>query len=227
VISVEPNRTDRWVRQAAAVTGSAAVSFWTLSLADRWLGGGAAVTGPWQALTDVATGLLAAALIPVAIHVLAHPRATPLPPRAAASAVSGLVTAVYCLVTGLTVTTMGLLVNGREITGSESFGGPFPAQLLILTLTLLAAIATAVAMRQLFAVHTAARAGHRSTHLTRPDLADDLALLSARFLPGSPLAQGLAWANRGLDRWSWSPRRHLGIAARFGGRPGRVQPQPD
>ena len=203
------------------------MSFWTLNLTDRWLGGGAAATGPWQALTGVATGLLVAALIPVAIHVLAHPRATPLPPRAAASAVSGLVTAVYCLMAGLTATTMGLLVNGREITGSESFGGPFPAQLLILALTLLTAIATAVAVRRLFAVHTAERSGHRVAHLARPDLADDLALLSARLLPGSPLAQGLAWANRGLDRWSWSPRRHLGVAARFSGRPGRVQHQPE
>jgi hypothetical protein len=42
----------------------------------------------------------------------------------------------------------------------------------------------------------------------RPDLADELATLTASMLPGSVAARVAAWLDRGLDAWRLSPRRH-------------------
>lgn len=214
--------TDRaWcaVRRATAATGVAAGCLVALALTDHLIGG-VASGQVWRLVADLAVLLLVVVLAPAAVRVLAHPGATGLPARSGAGASTGLVGALGCVVVGFVATMAGRLAGGTAVTA------PIAGRLLLVTTAGLSLAATAVAVGQLRDVLVGAASVRRSGLPARPDLFDDLALLSARTLPGSPAARALAWGNRGLDRWPWSPRRRT---AAGGVRPrlGRVRPQPE
>jgi hypothetical protein len=187
------------VRRAAAATGLAAACLVALAVTDH-LVGGVASGQAWRIVADLAVLLLGVALVPVAVRVLAHPGATGLPARSGVGATAGLVGALGCVVVGFVATMVGRLA------GETVESAPIAGRLLLVTTAVLTLLATAVAAGRLRDVR-AGTAVRRADLPGRPDLFDDLALLSARSFPGSPAARALAWGNRGLDRWAWSPRR--------------------
>lgn len=231
MISRGAAHADHAVRRATAATGSAAAAWWAVALADRWTAGPS--VHPLQPLADAAALLLAVFLVPVAVRVLAHPRTTPLPARTSAGVLSGLVAAVGYLVIAV-VTTAVIHVFGAG--GAGGAGVSVPARAALGALTGLTVVAGTLAGAQLYALR-GAFSERRGPLAARPDLFDDLTLLVARTLPGGPTARSLAWLNRGLDHWSWSPRRRRAVARPSGtgatsipgpaGALARVRPQPE
>jgi hypothetical protein len=235
VIFAGPDRSSRGARRAAAAAGSATALVWALVGVDHLLCTGFAAAPLLRDVVAASTAASVALLAPVTVRVLAHPSGSTMPARARAASVRGLSAVLGFLVIAQVAAValqLGALAVG-VLTGTTA------ARVLALSLTGLATLATAVAawqLRSLRANGSAPESSAASSSLlslgmptaglpTRPDLLDDLALLSARALPGSPVAWGLAWLNRGLDSWPWSPRRHTGRIAVL--RPARVQPQPD
>jgi hypothetical protein len=166
-------------------------------------------TGPSTAGLVIAAAALPVVLAPTAVRLLAHPRSAALPPQAHRTAVAGITGALSCLVAGL----VALTASG-EADDSRALA-------VLTALTALVTVGAGVVAAPLCRTRPGPRASHRPGPATcpRPDLFDDLALLSARAVPGSPAARGLARLNRGLDRWTWSPRRRT---SRPLGRPVRL-----
>lgn len=193
------DRSCRAVRRAAAATGLAAASLVALAVTDH-LVGGVASGHAWRVVADLAVLLLGVVLVPVAVRVLAHPGATGLPARSGVGASAGLVGALGCVVVGFVATMVGRLAGGTVE------AAPIAGRMILVASAVLTLAATAIAVGQLRDVRAGTTALRRADIPARPDLFDDLALLSARSFPGSPAARSLAWCNRGLDRWAWSPR---------------------
>jgi hypothetical protein len=213
------------IRRATTAMGAAAGCLVALIVTARLTGGSAAPGPVLRMVADLAVGMLVALLAPAAVRVLAHPRGAALPARSRSGAVAGLTGALGCLLVGF-ATTMA-----DRLAGGSGLGGPVAGRVLPAVLAGLALAATAVAAGLLHGVRMTGASERRSALPARPDLFDDLALLSARTLPGSPTARTLAWCNRGLDRWAWSPRRRAAAASgAASGAPsglGRVRPQPE
>lgn len=213
------------IRRAAAAMGAAAVCLVALIVTDRLTGGGAAPGQVLHVVADLAVGMLVVLLAPVAVRVLAHPRGATLPTRSRSGAVAGLTGALGCLLVGF-ATTMA-----DRLAGGSGTGGPVAGRVLLVVLAGLTLAATAVAAGLLHGVRMTGIPERGSALPARPDLFDDLALLTARTLPGSPTARALARCNRGLDRWVWSPRsRAAASSGAASGTPsglGRVRPQPE
>jgi hypothetical protein len=204
----------RSLRRAVAGAGVASAALWVAGLTARVVASDGAGPlwggGPLSVLRGIAALLLPFVLIPSVIRVLAHPSAVAMPVNTVRTTMAGVTGTLGCLL----VIAPAMLV-GRLLT----LGGPDdvatgPLGWLPVVPVLAAAAAALATVRLLRLARIGyARCAPRApsgwdADAARPDLLDDLTTLIARALPGSGPARAGAWLNRGLDSWSWSPRRH-------------------
>lgn len=209
MISARADRSSA-VRRAAGSAGLTASLFTVLVLAELpsslldGPGAGSGVRRAVAVLLVAVTLLPVATLVPVGVHVLAHPRRTGLPANSAAAALAGARISLFCLAGGF-----GVLLARWATGGGPVHGAPVAVRVgtAVTAVTALGSgLVAAVRLRRLHAsAGTREAAGpHRSA---RPDLLDDLATLSARALPGSAPARVAATLNRTVDTWAHGPRR--------------------
>jgi len=209
----QPHRPTAALRRAGRAAAVCVLLVWALLLIGRfdplpstWPVHGA--TAPWSG-GGTATGLALVAAFGLLVGPLTWLRASvhggpaPAPLNAAREILAGSGASLACAVAAVATCTASTL--------DQAIGSGLPGEpSLLLNLAVLAATAGA-AVRGL-ARWTHARDLWRpvvdATDAPRPDALDDVATFVARVLPGSSTARSLAWLVRGLDTWSWSPRRH-------------------
>jgi hypothetical protein len=195
----------RALRRAGAVTVAAEGIFVALCLVTAQVHA-VRLTNPWNAdpydaVVSSVILVLPVVALPTLVRLLAH-RAPALIPAAAARAVlAGCLSGLACMAAALLACTAALLAPGEG-------GISAPAGVLLLASTAAGVAATGLVLR---ARDLWAPALARLDHVpatARPDLADELATLTASLLPGSVPARAAAWLDKGLDAWRLSPRRH-------------------
>jgi hypothetical protein len=163
------------------------------------------ITSPWgadpyDAVVSCAIMVLPLVAFPTAVRLVAHRRSPSLPAAAARAVLAGCLTGLACMA-------VALVACSAALTGVPDAAPPLARALLTASV-----VAGVVAARLTLGARARwqpalARLGHLPA-AARPDLADEIAALVASLLPGSLLAQGAAWLDRGLDVWRISPRRH-------------------
>ncbi len=192
------------LRRAGAMTLAAETLFAALCLVTTQLQA-VRVTNPWNAdpydaVVSSVILVLPVVALPTLVRLLAH-RGPALVPAAAARAVlAGCLSGLGCMAAALLACTAALLgaVDGIPVLAAALLGGSTVAGIAATGLVLRARELWLPALARLEHVPAAAR----------PDLADELATLTASLFPGSVPARLAAWLDRGLDAWRLSPRRH-------------------
>ncbi|MDQ1287535.1 MAG: hypothetical protein QG622_1100 [Actinomycetota bacterium] len=180
------------------------VEQWTRSLAGSGAGAPGAGSSTLESLLTLAALAPSIALLPVAVRVLAHPGAGPLPGNAVSSVTTGLT-----ITLGTLAVDLGLLLMRWLISGEPAPPGSGGVRFALAGLMVLITAAGLLAADRLRRIRAQAQTGalpdgvtDAPVHALRPDLFDDLATLTARALPGSGLARGVAALNRQVDSWS-------------------------
>jgi hypothetical protein len=192
------------LRRAGGVTLAAETLFAALCLVTTQVQA-VRVTNPWNAdpydaVVSSVILVLPVVALPTLVRLLAH-RGPALVPTAAARAVlAGCLSGLGCMAAALLACTAALLgaVDGIPVLAAALLVGSAFAGIAATGLVLRARELWLPALARLEHVPAAAR----------PDLADELATLTASVLPGSVPARLAAWLDRGLDAWRLSPRRH-------------------
>lgn len=208
VVRTDPHHPTLAVRRAALASVGVAVAFEALLLAASWVpalhDAGAWTDAVWAGPLGLAAVAVAALAAPTWLRATVHGGPVPAPPhavRAILAGSAGTLTAVSLAVAGCV---LAMLVRAGDV---------------VWDVTALALLAALVGVGGLVAMAARldgqARDAWRKRLATvdadaaRPDVLDDAATLAARWWPGSVPARLSAWVVRGLDVWSWSPRRHL------------------
>jgi len=195
----------RALRRAGTVTLAAEAMFAALCLVTTQVQA-VRLTNPWHAdpydaVVSSVILVLPVVALPTLVRLLAH-RGPALVPAAAARAVlAGCLTGLACMAAALLACTAALL-------GADEDGIPRLAVVLLAGSAVAGVAATGLVLRARELWSPALARLDRVPAAARPDLADELATLTASLLPGSVVARGAAWLDKGLDAWRLSPRRH-------------------
>jgi hypothetical protein len=194
----------RALRRAGAVTLAAEAMFAALCLVTTQVHA-VRLTNPWNAdpydaVVSSVILVLPVVALPTLVRLLAH-RGPALVPAAAARAVlAGCLTGLGCMAAALMACTAAL-------SGAEG-GVPVLAVVLLAGSAAAGVAATGLVLRARELWSPALTRLDRVPAAARPDLADEIATLTASLLPGSVPARIAAWLDKGLDAWRLSPRRH-------------------
>ena len=156
---------------------------------------------PYDAVVSSVILVLPVVALPTLVRLLAH-RGRALVPAAAARAVlAGCLSGLACMAAALLACTAALLDTDKGAV-------PPLATVLLLASVVSGVVATWLVLRAHELWSPALARLESVPAAARPDLADELATLTASMLPGSVPARAAAWLDRGLDAWRLSPRRH-------------------
>jgi hypothetical protein len=155
--------------------------------------------GPADAVVSSAILVLPVVALPTLVRLLAHRGPALTPPAAARAVLAGCLSGLACMAAALMACCGALLGAGDP---------PLLAVVLLVASTVAAVVAAGLALEARDSWAPALARLERVPAAARPDLADEIATLTATLLPGSTLARLAAWLDKGLDAWRLSPRRH-------------------
>lgn len=168
------------------------------------------ITNPWRAdpadaVVSCAILLLPVVALPTLVRLLAHRGPAPVPAHAARAVLAGCLAGLACMAAALIACAVALA-------GAPAGTLPSVGVTLLVACGVCGSGAAWLVLRARNLWAPAFARLERVPPTARPDLADELASLTATLLPGSVVARVAAWLDRGLDAWRLSPRRHPWLA---------------